>query len=405
MKKNIILILFLSSVITISARVSGGEDFDKRCRHRLEKYNYKVTIEKATVEIENNMFLRENYTYRGYSKLLSGDFKGAIEDFNEVIKMDAKNSWEALLHRGYTYACQKNFFLAKADFQKFAATFPKDTNVFYYLGTIKFLENDFKGAILEFDKQLLINSKDIDCFYSRGESKMNQMYIRESLDDFSKVIEINPKSFEGYYGRGTARTKLQEYKQALKDFDKALVLMQEANATPVQRVKYSDSQPEVENVNGMQPEFLEIAYSIYNNRGNAKMDAKDYTNAILDFDQAIKINKNKTSAYNNRAICKVETGDLPGGYDDYCVLISLRPDSPEIYFNRGVVRLGLNDLKGAIEDYTESLKLNPKNGQVYYNRGKAKKQMKKLTEACEDFERANTYGFKEFESGVTSGCK
>ncbi|MFQ3575739.1 MAG: tetratricopeptide repeat protein [Cytophagales bacterium] len=405
MKKFVALALFFAVSLTYSASKVTGSEFDKKCRHRLERYFKGVTIEDATMDIENNMFLRENYTHRGFAYILAGDFKKALEDFNEVLKIDPKTAWLAILHRGYAYACDNNFYLAKVDFNKYAGNFPKDSTVFYYLGVIKFLEKDYKGAQAEFEKQLIINSKDIDCYLMRAECKMAQLYIREAVDDYSKAIEINPKSFVSYNGRGFARTKLQDYKNAMKDLDKAMELMKEANNEPMKRLKYSNKQQDPKQINGFHEEYLDIAYAIYNNRGSAKMDAKNYKAAIEDFNEAIKLNKNNTVGYNNRAICKIYIDDLPGAYDDFSELIILKPDSPEIYFNRGVVRNDLNDVKGAIEDFTESLKRNPKNGQVYYQRALAKKKLGASVEACEDFNRALTYGFKEFPSSDMSGCK
>ena len=395
---------FLSISIYCSTKVSGSE-FDRRCRHRLEKFFKGVTIEDATMDIDNNMFLRENYTHRGLAYLLAGEHKKAFEDFNEVIKLDPKTPGLALLFRGYAYACENNFYLAKVDFNKYAQNYPKDSTVHYFLGVIKFLEKDYKGAESEFDKQLIINNKDIDCYLMRAECKMAQLFIREAVDDYTKVIEINPKSYLGYNGRGLARTKLQDYKNALKDLDKALELLKEVNNEPQKRIKYSNKMNEPKKIGGFYEDYIDIAYAIYNNRGSAKMDAKDYKGAIEEFNQAINLNKNNTVGYNNRAICKIYVDDLPGAYDDFTELINLKPDSPEIYFNRGVVRNDLNDVKGAIEDFTESLKRNPKNGQVYYQRAIAKKKLGAMLEACEDFHRAITYGFKEFHASEMAGCK
>jgi len=51
----------------------------------------------------------------------------------------------------------------------------------------------------------------------------------------------------------------------------------------------------------------------YNSRGLAKNDLKDYTGAIDDFTEAIKIVPGFAMAYSNRGIVKINTGQKESG--------------------------------------------------------------------------------------------
>ena len=58
-------------------------------------------------------------------------------------------------------------------------------------------------------------------------------------------------------------------------------------------------------------------YSIaYNGRGYARHLAKQYKEAIGDFDEAIRLNQNYGNAYRNRAVAKRAAGDKAGGDAD-----------------------------------------------------------------------------------------
>lgn len=55
----------------------------------------------------------------------------------------------------------------------------------------------------------------------------------------------------------------------------------------------------------------------YNNRGNARFDLRDLQGAIVDFNQAIKINPNSANTYYNRGIARSELRDKQRAITDY----------------------------------------------------------------------------------------
>ena len=55
----------------------------------------------------------------------------------------------------------------------------------------------------------------------------------------------------------------------------------------------------------------------YNNRGNAKIDLKDYIGAVADYTKAIEINPQYAYYYINRGITRENIGDLKGACADW----------------------------------------------------------------------------------------
>jgi tetratricopeptide (TPR) repeat protein len=109
----------------------------------------------------------------------------------------------------------------------------------------------------------------------------------------------------------------------------------------------------------------------YNNRGNTKIDLKDYTGAILDYNKAIELD----------------------------------PDNANAYYNRGCTKSSLEDFRGAMLDYNKAIKLDPDNAKAYYNRGIAKINLGRKESGCMDLSKAGGLGVFDAYDAIRYYCK
>lgn len=94
----------------------------------------------------------------------------------------------------------------------------------------------------------------------------------------------------------------------------------------------------------------------------------DYAGAISDFDSMIALNPNCPTMYNNRGNSKLNLKDLAGAFADYSRAISLAPEFAEPYNNRGVVQYQQGHYDEALADYDKALKLKPDFAAAYASR-------------------------------------
>src|SRR5438034_1100106 len=105
-------------------------------------------------------------------------------------------------------------------------------------------------------------------------------------------------------------------------------------------------------------------------RGAVWMEKKEHDKAIADFDYALQINPNDSSALTNRGLAwaaKNARGiawsgkkDHEKAIKDYDAALAINPKSAIVYFNRGISRKATKDYGKAIQDYDESIRLDPK---------------------------------------------
>ena len=122
----------------------------------------------------------------------------------------------------------------------------------------------------------------------------------------------------------------------------------------------------------------QIRAEVYYRKGTDKYKAKNYKNAIVDFNKTIELNPGHVQAHRKRGYAKYQLEDYAGAIEDYTYAIKLNPEDADLYSNRGGVKIKLEDYAGAIEDYTDAIKLNPEEANLYSNRGGAKFKLAKF---------------------------
>jgi len=211
---------------------------------------YKIALD-ITTDLENEA---EKYFYSGVEKADSGDYQGAIKDFNKAIELN-----------------------------------PKDAEAYYNRGVTNVKLGDYREAIEDFNKAIELNPKDAEAYYNRGVAKAKLDDYREAIEDFNKAIELNPKDAEAYYNRGVAKAKLDDYRGEIGDFNKAIEIKpryaKAYNNRGVAKAKLGNDRGEIEDFNKA-IEITPMFADAYSNRGVAKIGLGQKESGCLDLSKA-----------------------------------------------------------------------------------------------------------------------
>jgi len=88
----------------------------------------------------------------------------------------------------------------------------------------KYSEQNFKGAIKDYNLALKEYDKDIDLYINRGLCYLALKKDCSAMTDFTKVIKIDATYPKAYYYRATIYFAQKRYSKALKDLNNALEL-------------------------------------------------------------------------------------------------------------------------------------------------------------------------------------
>jgi tetratricopeptide (TPR) repeat protein len=126
----------------------------------------------------------------------------------------------------------------------------------------------------------------------------------------------------------------------------------------------------------------------YNNRGNSYRDKGDNDLAIADYNQALEIDSKYAFAYNNRGNVYRDKGDVDRALADYNEAIRLDPRYAVAYNNRANAYRGKGELDRAIADYNDAIRVDPKYADAYVNRGGVYRDKNDTDRAIADYNEA-----------------
>lgn len=95
----------------------------------------------------------------------------------------------------------------------------------------------------------------------------------------------------------------------------------------------------------------------YLDKGKKELDKKNYNEALVQFDKAIKIDTANGDAYSFRGMTKYHLKDLKGAINDYDKAVNLIPGFGEVYDLRGVAKAELGDKVGACQDWNKAYEM------------------------------------------------
>jgi tetratricopeptide (TPR) repeat protein len=277
----------------------------------------------------------------------------------------------------------------------------------------------YKEALSLLDQCLKVNPGYMDAYSLRAAVKEQLKDNDVALTDYSIYLEKFPDHREVLINRATLRYRIGFYDQAKEDFIKLLLLPSSGETNAIfykQGMSVDDKNPMMT----MTAQGNHASY-ILNYLGLTESKLKNFTQAKVYFDSAIRLNGSEPDYYVNRGLAKESMNDSTA-LRDYEHALKLKPGhtlathnlnalrskkeqamSPEERLNRTIEadstmlypyleraqqRYESKYYQGAIDDYSMALEIDSSNVEIWLGRGLAKEKLKDYKGAFSDYTRA-----------------
>lgn len=308
---------------------------------------------------------------RGYKNLLTGDWREAVECFTRVINM--RPDVPAFRYRAKALAELGRRTDALNDLDSAVRRKPQDPQLYAERANLLFQQQAFDAAAQDCDKALsldpgLISVQGLraECHAARGASDLAMVDFAEAIEndpdnaagyllsraklhqehenlddclaDIELAIEKNPRLAEAYVMRGSLLQQQGQWLEADDDFNRALeqvptsVMARYGRAFSRMQLKsYQEAVADCDYL--IQTATQKDAYlaKVYELRGNCLMQLGNGVMAEVDFNEAIRLNPQETSAYTLRANMHYSRGEYPMALRDYLESLKRKPRSAFLF--------------------------------------------------------------------------
>lgn len=313
-----------------------------------EQNDFKGAIEDYTNALKISPNDAYAYLYRAKARFKIEDFQGTIDDYTLAMKyepneFDFANEIEIVKGKLYEQKINSFYINEKARMNPEAvAHFNKAMN----------LNINDNGIIAEFSKAIAINPNYSMAYIHRARIKSVKKDFHGALLDYNIAIKIfsDPHVI---YKRGYLSVKIQEYRGAINDFNMVINYY-----TGTQKVKLS-------------------LYSLYS-RGYSKFKLNDFIEALKDLDTALKLDDHEEYRQQGREGYDFGDFEKTDGYNSGTYALDLRnrisdlikldsrinadlsfdgATDPEYFYESYSLKRSLGDIHGANRDLDKALEL------------------------------------------------
>ncbi len=324
----------------------------------------------------------ENYFRQGLDKFNRGDYRSAIEDFNQALQINPEFA-EAYKYRAKSRYSKGDYLGAIKDYSQVLRINPLEAGLYSDRGLLRAHAGDRWGAMQDYNQALQIDANCVHAYLNRSFLRVELEDHQGAIADCNEALTINPNLAEAYLNRGLAQYELEDYQGAMEDYNQALQI---------------------------NPDFA----TAYFNRGVNFVTLGEYQDAIADFNQVLQLNPNDAQAYLNRGYIRLELGDNGGSIEDFDQALTIDPVSAKAFLSQiapnlmdeqeafedenqqliqglivqGNLRYELGNYQEAINAYERVLNLAPNNIEAYNRRSTARSALGDYEGAMEDLEKA-----------------
>jgi len=200
-------------------------------------------------------------------------------------------------------------------------------------------KKDYDRAIADYSQMLRIESGNAAAFNNRGLSHQAKSLSDLAMQDYDQAIRLNPKYALAFVNRAVVHRIKSRFDDAIRDSSQAIAF------NPNLFSAYF----------GRALAYQEKARWDF----DAYLDEGRYDDlAILDYDQAIRLDPKNAAAFGNRGNIFARKRQYERAIADYSEAVRLAPDDWMTFKNRALALRYVGQYDRAIADYRKALTLN-----------------------------------------------
>jgi len=323
----------------------------------------------------------ESYTQYGHIKSALGEYKEAIEYYDNALQLD-NQLVEAYSVRGFAQ-CKlglyqeaiKSLDTAIELNPKYSMAYQNRAMANYHLGNYEKANDDVQilqslGGTLD---EVFYDEYVVEIYLNLGKTYMSQKEFHKAREQFNAVTELNPENIDAHHNLGNLFKQEQDTEAARKEFE-TIINIDPKNISA--HIELGQLYADMKDYQSAAEKFKTVLELAPDNRfsriylGRSYTEMEDFTNAERTFRSILINNPNDVAAHMNLGIMYTKAKRFDNAISELRTVLTLNSKDAE---SRACFMLGtlLFDQKGATQEaisvYKRGLSLDPGNfnGHIY----------------------------------------
>jgi len=308
-----------------------------RCYHKSGDFDKAIEDYGRAIEATPAALQRTFLTALGNrcsALSVKGDLPAALADSSQMISLDKKNSYGYRLYASVLVDHKKRDeaieFLGAG-----IANCPLDDSIHEMRGIFYYEKHDRDRAMVDLSNAIALNPKSYEAHNYRARARSAVGDIGGALADCAEMIRLEPRNHLGYTLYAAV---LADHKR----FDEAI-----AAATNAIKI---------------------CPRNTYRNRAEIYSDQGRLSEAVSDYDEAIRVDPADVASYKQRAFARASLNHFDDAVADYTTSMRLAAGDVATLANLANVRAITGDVAGSIADYSQALVACPRDSDLLWNR-------------------------------------
>ena len=203
------------------------------------------------------------------------------------------------------------------------------------------------GKVLAMCDSIIVRRRDIPyCYFIKARALTEVKRFQDARDAFTRVLQLDPNYPSVWFRLGNNAYHREQYREALTFY-----------AREWERVNSSGSKKE--------------KCAILIQMGRARKHLGEIDEAILAFEEVLKLNESHKEVYNDLGHIYNENGELIKALEYQRRALKLNPDEGQYHYYVGALLYQLGEMEKAIPYLTTAVSMIPWHHGAHYNLGRA----------------------------------
>lgn len=209
-------------------------------------------------------------------------------------------------------------------------------------GTLRLLNDDADAAIADYDAAIAAAPDHVAAYVWRGQARDAKGEDKDAVEDFDRALALDPQAWQAYGARGLMRARGGQADSALADLGRAIelgkshendFLIQHTSNTPIQVLN-----PKGPAESGTARAEFTLRADYYLSyvravRGGLLLERARYDEALIDLDEAARLNPQSPRARWNLGLVDLAIGRCAEGVRELRTASALTFGSPPAYMS------------------------------------------------------------------------